>query len=218
MDSRRESGDCPVSGQPQSALPFTRGDGRADGRRWRSLLPRLACGYPAAVVVLAAHFLIAVASVREKSDTFDEPAHIMGGYSYWTRNDYRLQPDNGNLPQRWLALPLLTLDLKFPEDRVAWMASDLWTIGDRSSSSGETIWRRCCGGAVHERHPVGGLGTSRLRVVAEVVRTRRGNDLLVGLCDQPRRFWPTGAWPPPTWRRRRSSPLRSAACGRCSTS
>ena len=115
---------------------------------WRHMLPRLVSGYPAAAVVLAAHFLIAAASVREKWNTYDELAHIVGGYSYWTRNDYRLQPDNGILPQRWLALPLLTLHVKFPEDQTSWAASDVWTIGDRFVDSGndleEVLWRARC--------------------------------------------------------------------------
>jgi len=40
------------------------------------LLPRLLSGYPAVVVVLALHFLIAAAAVREKSSTYDEGAHV----------------------------------------------------------------------------------------------------------------------------------------------
>ncbi len=113
------------------------------------MLPRLACGYPGAVVMLAAHFLIAAASVREKSNTYDENKHVAAGFSYWTRNDYRLQPENGVLPQRWFALPLLTLDLKFPEDQAAWTASDVWTIGDRfffesRNNVEELLWRARC--------------------------------------------------------------------------
>jgi len=37
----------------------------------------------------------------EKSVTHDEIVHVTAGYSYWRFNDYRLQPENGNLPQRW---------------------------------------------------------------------------------------------------------------------
>ena len=97
----------------------------------RGLLPRLVSGYPAAAVVLVAHFLIAAASVREKSNTYDERDHITAGYSYWKYNDYRLYPENGNLPKRWFALPLLPLDLKFPNDQGLWSAADYTKIGGR---------------------------------------------------------------------------------------
>ena len=48
------------------------------------------------------HLIIAIASVQQKSATFDEVAHVTAGYSYWKQNDYRLHPENGNLPQRWI--------------------------------------------------------------------------------------------------------------------
>jgi 4-amino-4-deoxy-L-arabinose transferase-like glycosyltransferase len=79
------------------------------------------------------HFVLAVASVQQKSATFDEVAHVTAGYSYWKQNDYRLHPENGNLPQRWLALPLILFssDLGFPDlGTDSWRRSDLWQLGD----------------------------------------------------------------------------------------
>jgi hypothetical protein len=62
--------------------------------------------------------------------TGDEIAHLTAGYSYWKTDDYRLQPENGNLPQRWAALPLLHRDLRFPTlDQNAWRISDVWDLG-----------------------------------------------------------------------------------------
>ncbi len=62
--------------------------------------------------------------------TGDEIAHLTAGYSYWKTDDYRLQPENGNLPQRIAALPLLHRDLKFPTlDQNAWRISDVWDLG-----------------------------------------------------------------------------------------
>jgi hypothetical protein len=48
--------------------------------------------------------------------TGDEIAHLTAGYSYWKTGDYRLQPENGNLPQRFAALPAAALParLSFP--------------------------------------------------------------------------------------------------------
>ncbi|HEY1791447.1 MAG TPA: glycosyltransferase family 39 protein [Opitutaceae bacterium] len=62
--------------------------------------------------------------------TGDEIAHLTAGYSYWKTDDYRLQPENGNLPQRWAAIPLLHEKLRFPtQDQNAWRISDVWDMG-----------------------------------------------------------------------------------------
>jgi hypothetical protein len=58
-------------------------------------------------MIAVLHAVMAITAVREKSPTYDEPAHLTAGYSYWLTNDFRLNPENGNLPQRWAALPLL---------------------------------------------------------------------------------------------------------------
>jgi hypothetical protein len=46
------------------------------------------------------------------SITYDEPLHIVGGWSYWKLDDYRLHPTNGVLIQRWLTLPYHFADLR----------------------------------------------------------------------------------------------------------
>ena len=62
--------------------------------------------------------------------TGDEIAHLTAGYSYWTTDDYRLQPENGNMPQRWAAIPLLYDNFKFPTlDQTSWRISDVWDMG-----------------------------------------------------------------------------------------
>lgn len=84
------------------------------------------------VTLLLLHFLLAVSSVRHKSNTFDEFTHLAAGYSYWTMNDYRLLPENGNLPQRWAALPLLFSKVSFPgKDSPLWENFNVWEIGYR---------------------------------------------------------------------------------------
>jgi len=126
-----------------------RGDILATTRSSHEKLLRLVSGYPAAVVVLAAYFLIAANSVCEKSNTYDEIAHVTAGYSYWMDNDYRLQPENGILPQRWFAIPLLSMNLAFPRDAVLWTRSDVWKIGpqfffeSRNDMEG-LLWRARC--------------------------------------------------------------------------
>ena len=62
--------------------------------------------------------------------TADETAHLTAGYSYWETGDYRLQPENGNLPQRWAALPAVLSETPFPKlDSNAWSNADVWLLG-----------------------------------------------------------------------------------------
>ncbi len=87
--------------------------------------------YGAAVILLAA-YLLAVTGVAHKSPTFDELAHLTGGYDIWLKNDYRLFPDQGNLSQRWGALPSLWRHDHFPgADQEAWRSSNVYAMGDQ---------------------------------------------------------------------------------------
>lgn len=80
--------------------------------------------------LLLLHFILALSSIRHKSNTFDEYIHVTAGYSYWTMNDFRLQPENGNLPQRWVSLPLLFSRLSFPAiDSPLWEDFNAYEIG-----------------------------------------------------------------------------------------
>ena len=51
----------------------------------------------------------------EKSLTWDEPIFIASGYTYLTRNDFRLNSEAPPLMQQLEALPLLGMDLRLPE-------------------------------------------------------------------------------------------------------
>ncbi len=70
--------------------------------------------YVAVAALLGVMFALAATSVLNKCNTYDELVHITAGYGYWTLNDYRIDPENGNLPQRWMALPLLAGEYTFP--------------------------------------------------------------------------------------------------------
>jgi hypothetical protein len=83
-----------------------------------------------AALLLGLFGWMAASVSREHSTTADEIFHVTAGYSYWTTGDYRLQPENGNLPQRWAALPLLTQDVRFPTaQQPAWRNGDAAEIG-----------------------------------------------------------------------------------------
>ncbi len=85
----------------------------------------------AAAVLLAIHFALAVGGKREASTTSDELVHLTAGLSYWRNHDYRLHPENGNLPQRWAALPIYLAGAELPplEGNAYWRTSDAWIFG-----------------------------------------------------------------------------------------
>ncbi len=86
-------------------------------------------------VLLALHWWLGVSAWTGQGITGDETAHLVGGYSYWRFDDYRLQPENGNLPQRWGALPLLLMHprprLDPAAEPVLWGNSHVWRIGEK---------------------------------------------------------------------------------------
>jgi 4-amino-4-deoxy-L-arabinose transferase-like glycosyltransferase len=84
-------------------------------------------------LLLAAYAWTGWTASLVKGPAFDESAHLVAGYAYWKFNDYRLQPENGNLPQRWAGLALLPLAPRLdpadaPEE---WATSDVWRVGQR---------------------------------------------------------------------------------------
>ena len=88
-------------------------------------------GRAAAVVLLGAYALAGVTATRDKSATFDELVHMLAGHSYWLTNDYRLHPENGNLPQRWVGLPLWVSGVTFPPlTDEHWLTADKWELAD----------------------------------------------------------------------------------------
>ena len=95
-------------------------------RPWRSAL------LIGAAALLALYYVMAVSAASRKSMTFDEMAHLTGGYTYWAFNDYRLHPENGNWPQRLAALPAILGGASFPRlDQPAWASSNVYVIGDQ---------------------------------------------------------------------------------------
>ncbi len=99
------------------------------------------------VALLTVFAFLAITSVGEKCTTYDEIAHLTGGYSYWLHNDYRLYPENGNLPQRWATLPLLLGDYRFPSlNQPDWLRSQVFDLGheffyELGNDPDEMLWR-----------------------------------------------------------------------------
>jgi Tfp pilus assembly protein PilF len=93
-------------------------------------LPRHLWIVAAVIALLAAHYALAYTATFGACTTFDEPLHMVAGVAYWTLDDYRLQPENGNLPQRWCAIPLLFMNLSFPSlDQPVWRESEAILLG-----------------------------------------------------------------------------------------
>ena len=106
---------------------------RAEARGGGSGTPasRRLLGWPLVSALILAHWAMAVTAVGGKSNAFDEALHQTGGYAYWMLDDYRIQPENGNLPQRVFGLPL-ALDAeryRFPStDSELWRSSAQWAL------------------------------------------------------------------------------------------
>ena len=98
-------------------------------RFWKNLMRT---HYLAAVLILASGFL-AVASMWYDSAIRDEMPHIVAGYSYLTKGDYRVNPEHPPLIKELSALPLLFQDVYFPENDPAWRdhVNDQWDLGDK---------------------------------------------------------------------------------------
>lgn len=53
-------------------------------------------------------------SIRRETQTWDEACHIFAGYSYWTRDDFGMNPEHPPLVKLLATAPLLTLSLQAP--------------------------------------------------------------------------------------------------------
>lgn len=70
---------------------------------------------PAVALLLVIYGLELFFSVRTESQTFDEPAHLYAGYSYWMRHDFGINPEHPPLVKLVASLPLLVEKPAYPE-------------------------------------------------------------------------------------------------------
>ncbi len=83
-----------------------------------------------AILLAFLHAILAVTATIGTTVTHDEIAHLTAGRAYNTLDDYRLQPENGNLPQRWAALPMTWLRPHYPSlDGDYWRRAEIWGFG-----------------------------------------------------------------------------------------
>ncbi|HVZ63900.1 MAG TPA: glycosyltransferase family 39 protein [Lacunisphaera sp.] len=81
--------------------------------------------------LLLLHVGLALWAAAKESVTADELLHLTGGYFYNKYGDYRIQPENGNLPQRVAGLPAWLMGAPPPrlEDNIYWRTSDGSVVG-----------------------------------------------------------------------------------------
>lgn len=76
-------------------------------------------------LLLGCHLFLGLSAASRKSATCDEGLHLVGGFSYWITGDYRINPESGNWPQRWAALPMRLEGYPFLSlDNSAWQNRD----------------------------------------------------------------------------------------------
>ncbi len=78
-------------------------------------------------------FLVCFFGMKNDSTTMDEMSHIPAGYSYLTQKDFRINPEHPPLIKDLAAIPLLFLDLNFPEDHTSWTQgiNEQWNFGSQ---------------------------------------------------------------------------------------
>lgn len=83
-------------------------------------------------LLLAQMFVLAVLSMKNDSATRDELPHIVAGYSYLTKQDYRLNPEHPPLLKELSAMPLLFIKPNFPDQHSCWTQelNGQWCLGD----------------------------------------------------------------------------------------
>jgi hypothetical protein len=82
-------------------------------------------------LLLGLHFILGLSAANRKSATFDEGVHLAGGLCYLKVQDYRLNPESGNWPQRWAALPIWLGDASFPPLEDSWRNNEGYPFANK---------------------------------------------------------------------------------------
>ena len=75
--------------------------------------------------------LLAVHALLQASATFDEPAHVVAGASYWATGDYRLNPEHPPLAKLLATAPLPAMGVRFDTDDEVWRLRRQWEMARR---------------------------------------------------------------------------------------
>jgi hypothetical protein len=80
-------------------------------------------------VLLAAMGGVQVFSALGENQTLDEGTHLVSGYSYLVKRDFRLTPEHPPLAEMLCAVPLLLLNPQFPDNPELWKRADGFSLG-----------------------------------------------------------------------------------------
>lgn len=72
------------------------------------------------VLILAAQLGLQLFLAGTDSQTTDEAVHVSAGYTYWTKGDFRFNPEHPPLVKLLSALPLVFMNLEVPDDAKYW--------------------------------------------------------------------------------------------------
>lgn len=92
------------------------------------LLSKVRPGFVAASFLIL-FWCLALSASTHWSQTSDELAHITAGFAYDKFGDFRMQPENGVLPQRVQGLAPVWYHARFNMDPVLWHNSTYWQLG-----------------------------------------------------------------------------------------
>jgi hypothetical protein len=102
---------------------------------------------PAAVLAsgLVLYMALVLTSMRGKTSTFDECAHLPAAYTHLALRDFRLSPDHPPLAKLVAAAPLLAGRVHMKPDDEAWRLRRQWEFGKRFLyrwNDADTLFRR----------------------------------------------------------------------------
>jgi len=83
------------------------------------------------VLILTSSFVLNIFGAWRESQTTDEGAHLVSGYSYLTTGDFRLNPEHPPLLKILAATPLLLLDINMEFTGEAWQNADQWALAEQ---------------------------------------------------------------------------------------
>jgi hypothetical protein len=93
------------------------------------------------------YLFLGISSALKNSPAFDEPIHVAAGYVVWKLGDYRIDPENGLLPNLTASLPLLFSDreagitIPATSDRM-WDTHDRWRLSQKILRTDKTQYEK----------------------------------------------------------------------------
>jgi len=117
-----------------SPIRFFSGPGLSPGREFLGL-----------GLILMIFMVVSWESLKQKSVTIDEFAHLPAGLSYLRTGDFRLEPINSPLIRLLAALPLAGSEVQLPLQE-GWKTRDIWRMGrefmEANAASYQEIYER----------------------------------------------------------------------------